>query len=70
MQTFDIYTGKSYDVTYVSDDDETGGVLRLAHDGDVKAAIVPPWCADLATEAHFNGDVVLAEAIIKELRPC
>lgn len=68
MKTRDEYTGKSYEIKYQGDN--KGGALMIKNNGDVDLAIVPPWCAELAREAEKDGDVILAEAIIKELRLC
>jgi len=68
MLTRDTYTGKSYEIKYRGD--ANGGALLIKNNGDVDLAIVPPWCAELAREAEKEGDVILAEAIIKKLRLC
>ena len=65
MKTRDEYTGLSYDVIYRGTDDF--GALHLTRNGDVHVVDVPAWCVPLAMEAEKNGDVILAQAIIREM---
>ena len=62
MKTRDEFTHLAYDITL------KGCALHLAHNGSVRVADVPTWGLPLALEAERNGDVVLAEALIKELQ--
>ena len=61
MKTRDPYTHLAYEVTL------KGCYLHLGHNGSVQVAHVPTWGLPLALEAEREGDVVLAEALIKEL---
>ena len=61
MKTRDEFTGISYEINL------KGCSLFLKHNGSVRVADVPTWGLPLALEAERNGDVVLAEALLKEL---
>lgn len=63
MRTRDEFTGISYDITM------KGCALHLSHNGSVRIADIPTWGIPLALEAERDGNVVLAEALLKELGP-
>lgn len=62
MRTRDEYTGISYDITM------KGCALHLSHNGSVRIADIPTWGIPLALEAEREGNVVLAEALLKVLQ--
>jgi len=62
MKTRDPYTALAYEISL------KGNYLHLAHNGSVEVADVPAWGLPLAKEATTNGDVILAEALIKALQ--